>query len=87
MARLITVTKVGLYDINGSYFAVDSESIRVYDQNISSIETHTSGASLMFGNPQVTPEGVTVKGFVPKINDVKILEKVKELNDAISKIT
>jgi hypothetical protein len=64
MARLITVTKVGLYDINGSYFAVDSESIRVYDQNISSIETHTSGASLMFGNPQVTPEGVTVKGFV-----------------------
>ena len=38
MARLITVTKVGLYDINGSYFAVDSESIRVYDQNISSIE-------------------------------------------------
>ena len=30
---------------------------------------------------------VTIKGFVPKINDVKILEKVKELNDAISKIT
>lgn len=64
MAKLVTLTKVGYYDKNGSYFATDSESIRQYDENVSNIETHTSGSSVMFRSPQVSPEGVEVKGYV-----------------------
>lgn len=49
MARLITVTKVGYYDKNGSYFA-EAGTTRVYDTTLSAIETHTSGASIYFAS-------------------------------------
>lgn len=63
MAKLITVTKIGYYDQNGSFFSSASESIRVYDENISSIETHSSGSELMFREPQKLDGGV-VTGFL-----------------------
>lgn len=63
MATLITLTKIGSFDQNGSYFACDSETIRVYDQNISSIETHASGSIVMLDAPQKLDGGI-VTGYV-----------------------
>lgn len=63
MAKLITITKVGIFDQNGSRFLVDSESIRMYDENISSIETDALGSMVMLREPQKLDGGV-ITGYV-----------------------
>jgi hypothetical protein len=63
MATLITLTKVGFYDQNGSYYTCNSESIRVATDSISSIETHTSGSTVMLKAPQKLDDG-TITGYV-----------------------
>ena len=63
MATLITLTKVGFYDQNGSYYACDSESIRVATNSVSSIETHASGSTVMLKSPQKLDAG-TITGYV-----------------------
>lgn len=63
MGRLITLTKIGHYDQHGSYFADTSESIRFYDSNLSSIETHASGSTVMLEQPQSLDGGI-ITGYV-----------------------
>lgn len=86
MARLITLTKVGYYDINGTFFSVDSESIRQYDANISSIETHTSGASVMFIEPQKTPEGELIRGWVVSQNPATIQSLIDAATGTVNSV-
>lgn len=60
----ITLDKIGYFDQNGSGpFTVDTEVVRVQLDNIGDIETHTSGAILMFRNAQKLDQGI-VTGFL-----------------------
>lgn len=60
---LITLTKVGYYDQFGSAFTVDSESIRVVSANISTVETHISGSTVMLDAP-VFIDQIKVTGYI-----------------------
>ena len=62
MALLISLTKVGQFDAQGSYFAVSSETTRVAVSNISSIETHTDGSIVMFAEKQFL-DGAYINGI------------------------
>jgi hypothetical protein len=63
MASLITLSKVGHFDENGSNFTDSSESIRVAISNVSSIETHASGSIVMLANPAKL-DGGTITGYI-----------------------
>lgn len=62
MATLISLTKVGQFDVNGSYFPVSSEAARVQVSNISSIESHADGCQIMFANKQFL-DGTYITGI------------------------
>lgn len=63
MAKLITLTKIGIFDSYGSRLSVTSESIRVYDENISSVETDASGSIVMLREAQKL-DGDVITGYV-----------------------
>lgn len=63
MAKLIALTKIGFFDQNGSRFTVESESIRIADDNISSIETDGTGCIVMLKEPQKLDAGI-VTGYI-----------------------
>lgn len=60
---LIALTKVGTYDQHGTPTTVSSETIYVESEAISSIETHTSGATVMLQNA-VMIDAAKVHGYI-----------------------
>lgn len=61
--KLIALTKIGYFDQNGSRFTCDSEAIRASSENISSVETDTSGSIVMLSEPQKLDSGI-ITGYV-----------------------
>lgn len=83
MAQLISLTKVGIYDGYGSQLTVTSEAIRVAVENISSVETHTSGSQVMLREPQKL-DGDVITGYVVSQTPAQIQTLIDTVSDSIA---
>lgn len=83
MAQLIVLTKVGIFDRNGSRILVSSESIKVAPDNISGIEDDTLGSIVMLEDPTML-DGSPITGYVVTQTQAQIQTLIDTVSSTVA---